>query len=218
MKTTARITLVAFLLAPAFAAAEGLNLSARGSTLGLGLEVGYAFNEHFNIRLASNNYSYDYETTEDEIQYNFDLELKSTALLLDYHPFAGSFRLTGGILDNKNKLDGTAVPTGSYDIGGTTYTGSDVGTLYSNVVLGDKNPLYFGLGWSKALGDSGFGLGFDLGLVMQGSPDVSLSADGPIASDPQFQADMRAEEEQLQQDMDQFETYPVIAIGITYQF
>lgn len=218
MKTTARITLVAFLLAPTFAAAEGLNLSARGSTLGLGLEVGYAFNEHFNIRLASNNYSYDYETTEDEIQYNFDLELKSTALLLDYHPFAGSFRLTGGILDNKNKLDGTAVPTGSYDIGGTTYTGSDVGTLYSNVVLGDKNPLYFGLGWSKALGDSGFGLGFDLGLVMQGSPDVSLSADGPIASDPQFQADMRAEEEQLQQDMDQFETYPVIAIGITYQF
>lgn len=218
MKTTARFSMVVLLLAPALSAAEGVNLSARGSTLGLGLEAGYAFNEHLNVRLASNNYSYDYDTTEGDIEYNFDLELESTALLLDYHPFAGSFRLTAGVLDNKNKLDGTAAPTGSYEIGGRTYTREQVGTLYSNVTLGDSNPLYFGLGWSKALGKSGFGLGFDAGVVLQGAPDVSLSADGDFANDPEFQEALRAEEEQLQQDMDQFDTYPVIAIGVTYQF
>ena len=207
----------ALLLVPGIAAAEGFNVSARASTLGLGGEVGYAFNDYVNVRLALNNYSYDYDTTEDDIRYDFDFELESTALLVDLHPFGGNFRLTGGVLDNKNRLDGRAEAAGSYDIGGQTYAGSDVGTLYSRVDLGDSNPLYLGLGWSKALGDSGFGIGFDLGVVMQGSPDVALAATGPIASDPTFQQNLQDEEANLESDLDDFDNFPVFAIGVTYQ-
>ena len=222
MKIIIRSVLVSAALLPALAAASGFNVSGRVGTLGLGAEVGYAFNDYVNVRLAMNNFSYDYNTTEDDIEFDFDLELESTALFLDIHPFAGAFRVTGGILDNRNRLDGQAVPMGEYEIGDQTYSGAEVGTLYSNVALGESNPVYVGLGWSKALGTSGFGLGFDLGVVLQGSPTVRLSATGPVTTNPataeEFEANLRAEEEQLESDLSEFETYPVISLGLTYQF
>ncbi|HLU61718.1 MAG TPA: hypothetical protein VKZ99_05145 [Gammaproteobacteria bacterium] len=222
MKSIVRFVLVSAALLPAAALADGFNVSGRIGTLGLGAELGYAFNDYVNVRLALNNYSYSYDTTEDGIEYDFDLELESKALFLDIHPFAGAFRITGGILDNKNRLEGQAVPMGEYEIGDQTYTGAEVGTLYSNVGLGESNPVYVGLGWSKALGRSGFGVGFDLGVVLQGSPTVRLFADGPITENPataaEFEANLRAEEEDLQSELSNFETYPVISIGLTYQF
>lgn len=222
MKFIVRSVLVFMALMPSLALASGFNVSARVGTLGLGAEAGYAFNDYVNLRLALNNYSYGYDTTEDGIEYDFDFELESTALFLDIHPFAGSFRITGGILDNKNRLEGQAVPMGEYDIGGETYSGAEVGTLYSDVGLGESNPVYIGLGWSKALGTSGFGVGFDLGVVLQGSPTVRLSATGPITTNPataeDFERDLRAEEEDLQSELSDFETYPVISLGLTYQF
>lgn len=218
MKTHLALAAAAVLL-PGAALAEGFNLSARASTLGVGVEAGYAFNDFVNLRVAVNNYSDEYDTTEDGIDYRFDLDLDSTALLLDFHPFAGVFRITAGVLDNGNELNGAAQPAGTYDIGGTTYTGAEVGTLQSRFALGESNPLYLGLGWSKPLGDSGWGMGFDVGVVMMGESDVSLSATGPISSDPTFQSDLAAEEQELEGDInDSFENYPVIALGFTYQF
>ena len=219
MKTTLRLSAIALLSLPTLAVADGVNLSGRFSTLGLGAEVGYAFNEYVNIRVASNNYSYDYDTTEDDINYNFDLDLKSTAVFLDVHPFGGTFRITAGMLDNKNELNGQAEAAGTYEINGVNYQGSDVGTLFSNVKLGEDNPLYVGLGWSKALSDSGWGLGFDLGMVMLGDSEVDLTATGPITMDPNFAADIAAEEEEVEAEINSdFEAYPVIALGITFQF
>lgn len=219
LRTVLRLAPLILLVAPALASAGGVNLSARASTLGLGYEIGFAVNDYVNLRVAANGYSYDYETTEDDINYDFDLELESTAVLLDIHPFGGTFRLTGGVLDNKNRLDGQAEAAGTYDIGGQTYTGAEVGTLFSTVRMGEDKPLYIGLGWSKSLGDSGFGLGFDLGLVMMGESDVELAATGPITMDPDFAANLAAEEEEVETEINsEFESYPVIALGLTYQF
>ena len=54
--------------------------------------------------------------------------------------------------------------------------------------------------------------------MFQGSPTANLSATGPIASDPGFQADLAKEENNLQDDLDNFEYYPVISIGFNYRF
>lgn len=220
MKTAVRIAAIGALLLPAVAAAEGLNLSVRASTLGLGYEAGYAFNDYLNLRVAFNNYSYDYDTTEDGIDYTFDLELESRAYLLDVHPFAGSFRITAGMLDNKNRLDGQAEPAGTYNINGVDYTGDEIGTLFSTVRLGEDNPLYVGIGFSQPLGESGWGFGFDIGAVMMGDSDVELLATGPITTaDPDFAANLEAEEAEVEDEINgDFDTYPVVALGFTYQF
>lgn len=210
----------ACLLLPAMASAEGFNVSVRASTLGLGGEVGYAFNDYVNLRVGLNQYTYDYETTEDGIEYDFDFDLDSTALLLDVHPFAGSFRITAGMLDNGNELNGQAVATGTYEIGDETYTGEEAGTLYSNIELGDSNPLYLGVGWSKALADSGWGFGFDIGAVMLGDSSVNLTPQGgTLVGNEAFQDDIAAEEAALEDDINEsFDVYPVAAIGFTFQF
>lgn len=219
MKFLFRVAVAVALALPAVAAAEGINVSARASTLGVGGDLGYALNDYLNIRVGFASYTYEYDTTEDDIDYEFDLELDSKALFVDIHPFGGTFRITGGILDNGNELNGRAVTTSDYEIGDQTYTPAEVGTLYSNVKLGEDQPLYVGLGWSKALGNSGFGVGFDVGMVMMGSPTLTLTPEGgTLAADPAFQEDIEAEEQSAQEDLDDFENYPVIAFGITYQF
>jgi len=219
MNNSLRLAVAAALALPALACAEGFNVSARASTLGLGAEAGYAFNDYVNVRLALNSYTRDYDSTEDDISYNFDLDLKSTALLLDVHPFAGVFRVTAGVLDNRNELSGQAAPAGTYEIDGVDYTQAEVGSLLSSVKLGDSTPFYLGLGWSKALENSGWGIGFDAGVVLMGKPDLTLtSVGGTATNDPTFQARLAAEEQAAQDDLDDFETYPVIALGVTYQF
>jgi len=212
-----RLGLLAILLLPTAALAE-IGIEAKASTLGLGAEIHFGFTSFFNLRVGLNNYSYTYDTTEDDINYNFDLKLRSTSVLVDFHPFGGTFRLTGGLLKNDNEFQGDAALAGSYDIGGTTYTSAEVGTLSGNISFDSPVP-YIGLGWANNPGDSGFGVSFDIGVVMQGEPKADLfTQGGTLINDPQFQDDLAAEELALQEDMKEFDAYPVISFGLQYRF
>lgn len=219
MKAIGKKTCLALALFFPLGAAAEIGLEAKASTLGLGAELHYGIGSILNLRLGLNNFTYDYNTTEDDIEYNFDLELKSTTLLLDFHPFAGNFRLTGGLVNNRNEFTGTAALANSYTIGGRTYTSDEVGTLTGRVFFDKDNVPYLGLGWSKNPGESGLGFSFDIGVVLQGEPTATLTAEGgTLVSDPQFQDDLEREEQALQEDMDEFDTYPVASIGISYRF
>ena len=66
--------------------------------------------------------------------------------------------------------------------------------------------------------DKTWGFVFDLGIMLQGSPDVGLASSGPLANDPTFKADLAKEEKDIQDDADVFRIYPVLAFGISYQF
>jgi len=198
--------------------AQSISVGLKVSTLGAGVEAEGAFTKSIGARISANYFTYDYEGTEDEIKYNFDLTLQSALALLDWHPFQGSFRLSGGLIYNGNKLEAKAEPATTYEIGDTTYTAEDIGTLTGEITFKDIVP-YFGLGWDTSFGKKNrLGFVFDLGVVYQGSPEVNLSADGPIASDKTFQDDLAKEEENLQSSLDDFKYYPVIAIGLNYRF
>ncbi|HET9678933.1 MAG TPA: hypothetical protein VFP95_00025, partial [Gammaproteobacteria bacterium] len=111
----AKLLVAGLLLLPTLAVAE-TGITAKASTLGLGVELNQSFNEYVGVRLGLNNYSYAYDTTEDGIEYNFDLELNSVMLLLDYHPFGGNFRLSAGIVKNNNEFQGNAASQNSYTV------------------------------------------------------------------------------------------------------
>lgn len=199
------------------AAAEGFGLGVKAGTLGLGIEGTFAFSEHFSLRAGINNYSYDFEETASDIQYNTELDLKSGALLLDWHPFAGVFRVSAGYVRNKNALSLRATPTTSQTIGDTTYTPAEIGTLSGDVTF-KKNVPYFGIGWGNAARGKGFGFSAELGAVLQDKPNVALRSDGTLAANAAFQADLREEEQEAQQDLDDFDTYPVVSFGVSYSF
>ena len=54
--------------------------------------------------------------------------------------------------------------------------------------------------------------------MFQGVPGVSLTADGTMSGNPAFQADLAKEEADVQDEADKFQFYPVLSIGISYQF
>jgi len=207
-----------FLVSPCVVQAKDLSMNLKVSTLGVGIEGEYSLNDHFSVRLGGNYFKYSYSGTESEINYDFDLNLGTVSALVDLHPFKGSFRLSAGALYNDNNLDANATSSTTYDIGNATYMGSQIGTLKGTIDFNTIAP-YAGLGWDTSFGkESGWGFVFDTGVVFQGSPDVRLSADGPISTDPTFQQNLAIEESNLQNDLDNFEIYPVVALGVSYRF
>jgi len=218
MKRIASLGMIAALLLPAASFASDVGVDGHAGTLGFGAELNYSFNSYVTGRLDFNRYNYSYSGTKEQVDYDFDLHLKSYGALVDLHPFAGSFRLTAGYFSNKNNIAAVAVPQGTYTINGHTYSASQVGTLFGAISFNSSAP-YLGLGWTTVgTTSTGFGVEFDVGALLQGSPTVKLSATGAIASNAQFQSDLAAEQAKDQNDLNSFKTYPVVALGLVYRF
>lgn len=210
-------TLIIIMLSSAVHA-QGLSLGVKASTLGAGLEAGTSFSDTFGGRIGINYFEYDYSGTEDDIDYDYDVTLMSIAAFLDWHPFGGGFRISGGVLYNGNEIDSDARSSSTYEIGNATYSASQIGNLTGEIDFNEVAP-YGGIGWDTSFGrNEQFGLLVDLGVMYQGSPEVDLTADGPIATNQTFQNDLAREEEDLENDIDEYEYYPVISIGFGYRF
>ena len=199
--------------------AEGIAVGGRVSTLGVGFEVTKRMREDLNLRAGVNQYNYDRSGVEDGIDYRADLELSSGAVMVDWFPFRGGFRATGGVLLNRNELRMAASSSASYTIGSTTYTGAEVGSLTGKVSFDNTVSPYLGVGWGNAVGSKGnLSFGVDLGVVFQGDANVDLVADGLMAGDPTFQAELAEEEAQLRSSLDTLANYPVLSLGVGYRF
>lgn len=123
------------------------------------------------------------------------------------------------MLSNKNAVSLRAEPTGPVTIGGQTFTPNEVGRLDGEVEF-DKSAPYAGLGWGNAVAKGkGLGFNFELGAVLQGSPEVALtSTGGTLSGNPTLQARLAAEEQEIEDDLDSLKVYPVISFGVSYQF
>jgi hypothetical protein len=136
--------------------------------------------------------------------------------MANIHPFSGSFHVTAGLMQNNNKLTLTADPSSTYTIGNTTYTASDVGNLDGEVDFKKLAP-YVGIGWGSSPG-RGIGFTFDMGVLMQGKPNVTLtSTGGALSADPTFQANLKQEEANAQNDIKGFTNYYVMSFGVDFR-
>lgn len=197
-----------------------VSIGVRASTAGLGADAETAMTDSLGVRVGINYFTYSYTGTESNVEYDFDLDLLSAPILVDWHPFKGAFRLSTGILINGNEIKAQAKPVGlgTFDINGVTYTAAQVGTLNGKV---DFNPVapYLGLGWDTSFGkESGFGFVLEVGAFYQGTPEADLSASGPISGNTAFINNLAREEAELQDALDSFKFYPVLAIGVNYRF
>lgn len=199
-------------------AEDNIVVGAKVSTLGLGIDGVAKINDFLNFRLSAQGFEYDKDGTESGINYDFDLGMFSVGSVVDYFPFENGFRLSLGAFFNDNELDMKATAASSYEIGNTIYTPSQVGTLNGKIDFDEFAP-YVGIGWGNPFGkDNNWSISFDLGIMYQGSPDVSLSADGTLANNAAFKDDIAREVSSLESDIDEYEYYPVVSIAVTYKF
>lgn len=209
----------------------GLAVGAKVGTTGFGVEAVTALTPMFNVRGVVNGFNYNYDTTEDGIDYDAKLKLQSFGALVDFHPFKGSFRFSGGVMSNGNKADLKATCPGNCDVGDVTISGGDA-RLTGKVDFKSAAP-YAGLGFGNAFGGTGLYGIFDVGVLFQGKPKADLAAAGVatvtdangnsrsnvnLATDPDVQAAIAKEEASLQDDLDSYKLYPVINLGIGYRF
>ncbi len=217
-KSNAILLLIMSLLPFCGAGCGGLAISGKAGTLGLGGELTTGVTSDINARFGLNKFDLTFDDEFDDVEYDVDLDFSSASALLDWHVFGGSFRVTGGLLsmDHEFDLDGTTA--GNEEIGGTVYTPSEIGTLSGHAEIDGTAP-YIGIGWGNPVGSGKrWGLYCDLGVALTDSPDVALSANGTLASDPAFQADLARERDEIEDDLEPFQFYPVISLGLYYRF
>jgi len=204
------------------AQAGNVGVGAVAGTLGVGGQVSYAWTERVQTRVMVAGASADVDFDADggsDLEYSGNVDLLHGALLVDYHPFGGVFRLTGGVMLNDDKIDGSAT---------CEQLACDLGDNEGILVRGDRldatarydsvSP-YVGIGWGKSPGAEG-GLGFsaDIGVFYLGDPDVNVELRGASSTNPVVRDAVEEEQDGIQEDLDKLPLYPVVMLGVDYRF
>jgi hypothetical protein len=194
------------------------SIGAKAGTLGVGAELTKRIATDINARVGFNMLDYDFDAQIEDIDYDFGLKLRSFTALVDWHIFDDPFRLTGGLMSMNNKVDLDATVSQNVVVGNHSYTPGEVGTLSGSADLDGVAP-YIGIGWGNLIGEGRrWGFYSDFGIAFCRAPSVTLHANGTLAGDPTFQADLAKEERDVQDDIDNFKFYPVISLGIFVRF
>ena len=223
LKAFRKTLLLAGLCAPLLAHAE-IGIYAKGGTLGVGGGVGYGISDVLTARVGYTTLNINRDINTTDVDYKGKFKLGGAEALLDWHPFAGTFRVTGGLVFNRNKIDVDAKLDQSVTISGQSYQASDLGSLSGTVKFKTTVP-YLGIGWGNVVGkDGNFHFIADIGVEFQGSPDVKLSggcsattALTPTQCD-QLQANIQAEEKDLNNKVSDYKWWPVLNVGVAYRF
>jgi len=209
---------VSFSCGVAYADTGRFAISPQVSTSGPGAELITKLTSNINFRLGVHGVSFDLDGTESDIDYDFEVDLFSFSGLVDWHVFGNSFRITGGIVVNESEIDLEAEPAASLEIGDTTYTAAQIASLTGNLGFDSIAP-YVGIGWGNPFtSKKRWGFMFDLGVAFTGPADLDLSASGPLAGDPAFLADLERERQDVEDDLDDFKFFPVLALSFFYRF
>ncbi len=216
---------------------SAVGVDVKIGTGGIGFDIATPLARKFNLRGTGYFFKYNVSITEDYVTYGGSLQLASGALNLDWYPFGGKFRLSGGIVAyNGNQITGSATinPYESFTLNGTTYYSSATdpahasGTLY----LGNKVGPIVSFGWGNIVprkANKHFSVPVEFGVAYVGYPNIHLGFTGStcnslgtacqtVEDNPTFQQDLAAQRNQYRNDLSALRFYPVVSIGFGYKF
>lgn len=194
-------------------AAADVGIAARAGTQGWGVEGAVGFTKFFSLRGGFYDATISENVEEGGIDYDGDLNLGGYGLFADFFPFRGGFHITGGLMSNENSIDIVATPTQPQEIGNMVYQPAEIGQLIGAVKFDDEVP-YLGVGWGNVARGKRFGFVIDLGVIDQGDPAVSLLATNG-AVDP---ADLAAEAAELEDEITDYDLWPILSVGVAFRF
>lgn len=207
-------------------AAPQYAIGLKASSLGAGIEAQRSLTDTLNWRVGVNAFSQDEDYDDGGINYSGELDLFSVGSYLDWHPFQGGFRISGGLLYNGNEITLTGKSTaGSVTIGGSQYTLNGA-RLDGDIEFNSMAP-YLGLGWGNVFDGGKWSFLVDLGVMFQGSPDADLrvtnqagitDSNGNTINTTVFQSDLSQETAEVESDIESLQYYPVLSVGVTYRF
>ena len=219
LRFVSSLTLCAVLVLPGLAAAKDgesagsrLMLGPNAGNLGLGPEAGMRLNDHFGLRVGANYVSLEIDSEEQDREFNFNVTPPAAGAMLDYYPFKGGFRLTGGLRYNAETPDLIEGPSSAITLGGLPFTPSSphspaVGQDYIGYAP------YGGLGLQSSFWEGRLELVFDLGVYYQAQNDETDASNGAAAGPDTDDGTERTEDELRFLDLN-----PIIGLSATYRF
>jgi hypothetical protein len=202
-------------------------------TLGLGIAVATPIASDYNFRLGFNALNYgSISGTYGSLNYDANLNLLNISALVDAYPFGSNsvFYFTAGLIYQNNKLVGTGktTTTTSFTIGDNTYSTNDVTSVNAEASFPNKIAPYFGIGVGSPVASLNNGgelnVFANLGIMFSGQPTISItpttSSTISAATSTQLNADVQKEVSKAQTSLskDVPAVYPVLSIGLSYQF
>lgn len=202
-----------------------LKIGVTAGSLGVGPEASYRLAQNVGVRGNITFLSVNADINSDDLTYDTNLKLQSGGVMLDVYPLGGGFRISGGVRVNGNRARAVASPNSaaSYEIDGTVYTSSEIGTLIAETEIKKLAPavtLGYGGGLSK-----GLVFGVEAGVLFQGSVNVKpltltglcAGATAP-ANCATLAGDLDAERQSVNEDIDGYKLYPILQVSVGYRF
>jgi len=225
MKTRVRFpreVLAASLLSLAAASACGQSVAVKAGTEGFGLEFELGLSDHFGARLQLDGGSISRHINRTDVDYDARLRLSNALALADWHPLAGSWRISAGLAYNNDHFDLTGLASGgSFKINGNSYPAASVGSLQGSLDFTRLDP-YVGTGWGISPRGHGLFGSIDMGLQYQPSHvSLRVACGLPIQGTPacgQLASDVAAEQARLQNQTHSLRYWPVLELGIGWRF
>ncbi|MEC8901279.1 MAG: hypothetical protein VYB92_05500 [Pseudomonadota bacterium] len=197
-----------------------VSVGAIAGTTGFGGDVSWRFHENLAITgRYTDGLDLDTDLEEDGVDYEAEFGMKASSLKMEYFPFGGRFFVSVGAMipDIEANVTGTPQDGMSYELNGTSYSASQIGSVVGTATVADSVQPYLGWGW-RSSHQPGFGFFSEFGLVAT-DVDVSLrTTNGFENLSPELRDDLRGEEASLQDDIEKLPVFPVAVIGVSYTF
>lgn len=215
---------------------SGLGADVKIGLNGIGFDVATPLVPYrLNLRGGASFFSYNLnETTSDNLAVSGSLKLQNSGIMVDWFPWAGKFRLSGGVtVYNANGLSGSiSVPSGSsFTLGSDKYYASGPLTGTAVFKLGGNTGGRISFGTGNLIPKKGrFTFESELGIEFVSKPTVALGFAGLVCTGsancesptnvsnyPAFTADVTTEQNKLQSDVNFLSFYPIVSVGIGYK-
>lgn len=233
MRVLKLAVLAAFL--PFGAQADNLAAGVGVGTLGLELFGSWKMNRHMDVVLGYSALDYDdtfSETGRSSVK--ADATIDAPRIGVQFFPFAhsGLFVEGGMVFGSPNiKVNLLADDDGNFIVDGDTYSSDPddgVGAIRGEVGFANDSAPYALIGWGRTVG-GGLGLNFSLGAISYGAANAELTTDctyslvgglfnGQNQACTSVRAALANEELKIDNDLEEFELWPFVRVGLFYSF
>lgn len=194
----------------------GVGVTPKIGTLGYGVDVSVSVATQLNVRAGFQTMTYNWAVEMDRARLDGNVELKTIPILLDYYPGGGTFRISGGVMINDNKVVLSVDPNEPVELEGTKYR---IDRLDGEIGF-DQLAWYVGIGCGNAAAGGRVQFACDVGFMYHGAPQTTARAEanlpGPLKA--QLDRDLETERVQFEEDISSLVLYPVVMVGILFAF
>ncbi len=210
-----------------------IGIGAKIGTVGPGVDLSIALTKTINARVSLTSVDIEDESEsitigdpgfEGDIDSLLNLDFGASALLFDWYVFNGTFHVTAGFLKNNGAADLSGTLQSAVELDGVPLDPGDInGAITGSVSAAEDYEPYIGIGWGRKAGDNaGISLSIELGIALM-SPESSLNASvnsgGPNGYDQAtLDSILVLVENDVNDDLSEFEAWPVLSIGFNYAF